>query len=195
MKKQHGKIGAGMIAFLSVLGIAAVVVGIGVTSFYSAYNYGADSEATIPAEYKNMENILAQYSLKVSEAAQVPGMHRDDMKDVMTSVMTARQGAGGSKAAFQWFKEHNIDIPPSTYTKIQQIIEAGRNKFENSQTKFIDTKRGYSASLKKDLFLSRGWWLAMGGYPTINLDDYKIISSGHAVESFKTGIDTGMKLR
>jgi len=195
MKKQYGAIGAGAIAALSIFGIAALIVGTGLSMYYSAYNYGADSETTIPAEYKNMENILGQYSLKVSEAVQLPAMHRDDMKDVMTSVMTARQGSGGSKAAFQWFKEHNIDMPPTLYTKVQQIIEAGRNKFENSQTKFIDTKRGYAASLKKDLFLSRGWWLAIGGYPTINLDDYKIISSGHAVESFKTGIDTGLKLR
>jgi len=37
--------------------------------------------------------------------------------------------------------------------------------------------------------------MKQAGLPTINLDDYKIISSGHAQESFKTGVDQGLKLR
>ena len=191
-----------MKTLIAVVGVVVVLGGWILSSYYGAYNYGADAETTIDAEYTNMENLLAQYSLKVSEAAQVPGMYKDDLKEVMTSVMSARQGEGGSKAAFQWFKEHNIEIDAAMYTKIQQIIEAGRNKFQNAQTKFIDTKRVYVATLKKNLFLSRGWWLGVTGYPTINVgfpngtaDDYPIISSGHAQEAFKTGVDPGLKLR
>jgi hypothetical protein len=182
----------GKLITLGIIGIAAIVM---VSSYYGAYNYGADAETTIDAEYTNMENILGQYSLKVAEAAQVPGMYKDDLKEVMTSVMSARQGEGGSKAAFQWFKEHDVNIDSAMYTKIQQIIEGGRNKFANTQTKFIDTKRAYEATLKKDLLLSRGWWLAVANYPKIDLDEYAIISSGHAKEAFKTKVDTGMTLR
>lgn len=182
----------GKLITFAIIGIAAIVM---VSSYYGAYNYGADAETTIDAQYTNMENILGQYSLKVAEAAQVPGMYKDDLKEVMTSVMTARQGEGGSKAAFQWFKEHNIDIDSAMYVKIQQIIEGGRNKFENSQTKFIDTKRTYVATLKKDLLLTRGWWLAIANYPKIDLDEYVIISSSHAKEAFKTKVDGGLNLR
>lgn len=182
----------GKLITAGVIGVMAIVM---VSSYYGAYNYGADMETLIPAQYSDMESNLGQYSLKVSEAAQVPGMYKDDLKEVMTSVMTARQGEGGSKAAFQWFKEHNIDIDAAMYTKIQQIIESGRNKFANLQTKFIDTKRGYEATLKKDLFLTRGWWLSVANYPKIDLAEYAIISSEHAKDTFKTKVDTGMKLR
>ena len=192
MKKQYGKISGAMIGLISVVAIMVVLVGTVAVSYISAANYGVRAENQIKAQYTNMENILGQYSLKVSEAAQVPGMYKDDLKEVMTSVMTARQGGGGSKAAFQWFKEHQINIDPSMYTKIQQIIEAGRNKFENTQTKFIDTKRTYENNLG---YVWKGMWMKFAGYPKINLADYKIISSGHAKTTFKTGIDTGMKLR
>jgi len=192
MKKQYGKISGAMIGLIMVVAGLVVSVGTVAVSYISAANYGVRAENTIKAEYTNMENILGQYSLKVSEAAQVPSMYKDDMKEVMTSVMTARQGGGGSKAAFQWFKEHQINIDPSMYTKIQQIIEAGRNKFENAQTKFIDTKRTYENSLG---YVWKGMWMKFAGYPKINLADYKIISSDHAKTTFKTGIDKGMKLR
>lgn len=192
MKKQYGKISGAMIGLISVVAILVVSVGTVATSYIGAANYGVRAENVIKAEYTNMENILGQYSLKVSEAAQVPTMYKDDMKEVMTSVMTARQGGGGSKAAFQWFKEHQINIDPSMYTKIQQIIEAGRNKFENAQTKFIDTKRTYENKLG---YVWSGFWMKTAGYPKINLADYKIISSDHAKTTFKTGIDKGMKLR
>jgi hypothetical protein len=71
-------------------------------------------------------------------------------------------------------------------------MEAGRNKFENAQTKFIDTKRAYETNLG---YLWKGMWLRTAGYPTINLDDYKIVSSGHAKKAFETGIDEAIKLR
>lgn len=192
-----------MKTFIAIAGVLVVLVGWIISSYYGAYNYGADTETAIPAEYNNMENILAQYSLKVSEAVQVPGMKTDDLKAVMKDAMTGRYGADGSKATFQWIQENYPgQVSDALYSKIQVIIEAGRNKFENAQTKFIDTKRVYVATLKKNLFLSRGWWLKQGGYPMINIgfpngtaDDYQIISSKHAQESFETGVDKGLKLR
>ena len=181
-----------MKTLVAVVGIIVVLVLVGVGSYVSNYNYGNMAENTIKAEYTNMENILAQYSLKVMEAGQVPTMYKDDMKEVMTSVMTARMGSDGSKATFQWFKEHNINLDSSMYKQIQQIIESGRNKFENAQTKFIDTKRTYETNLG---YLWKGMWLRIAGYPKIDLDKYKIISSGHAKKTFETGIDTGIKIR
>lgn len=186
LTKQKGN------ALYATLGGMAVFVVIMVMSYISAYNYGNEAENSLVAKYSNMENILAQYSLKVTEAASVPGMYRDDMKDVMTSVMSARQGEGGSKAVFQFFKEHNIDYDSSMYSKIQTIIEAGRNKFQNSQTGFIDAKRAYTTNLG---YLWKGFWMARAGYPMINLDDYVIISSGHAKQAFETKVDTAIKLR
>jgi hypothetical protein len=185
-KNQQGN------AILISLGIIGLIILLCVISFVSNYNYGNVAEKSLVATYSNMENILAQYSLKVMEAGSVPEMYKDDMKDVMTSVMTARQGEGGSKAAFQWFKEHQINIDASLYGKIQTIIEAGRNKFQNAQTQFIDAKRSYETNLG---FLWKGMWLRIAGYPTIDLSEYAIISSGHAKEAFKTKVDKAIKIR
>jgi len=195
MKKQNGKMGIGAMIGIAVLAIV-VLLGINiVTSYYGGAKYGATSEKALVARYSDLENILAGYSLKIADAVQIPAMYRDDFKDVASSVMKARQGESGSKAAFQWFKEHEINIDSAMYTKIQQMIEAGRDKYANAQTKFIDEKRAYETVLEYDLFMTKGWWVKLTGYPRIDLAEYVIISSEHAKTTFKTKVDTGLKLR
>lgn len=182
-----------MKTWIAVVGVLAVLVLVGVGSYISNYNYGNEAENQIKAEYKNMENILAQYSLKVKEVAQVPGMMADDLTRVTREALTGRYGADGSKAVFQWIQENYPgQVDASLYKQIQQVIEAGRDKFENAQTKFIDTKRVYETNLG---YFWKGLWLRIAGYPKINLDDYKIISSGHAQKAFETGVDEEIKLR
>jgi hypothetical protein len=183
------------IKWIAPIAIFTIIIAWALSSYYGAYNYGADAETTIETEYSNMENILGQYSLKVKEAAQIPSMKTEDLKEVMDAAFTGRYGENGSQATFQWIQENYPgEVTDALYTQIQQVMEAGRNKFENAQTKFLDTKRPYIATLKKDLFLSDGWWLAMADYPKIDLDDFVIISSEHASESFKTKIDKGLIL-
>ena len=185
-----------MKSLIAIGGVLAVLIFYGVGSYYGAYNSGVDQENVIKAQYSNMENILAQYSLKVKEVAQVPGMMTDDLKEVITAGMTGRYGEDGSKAVFQWIKEaYPGKVDASLYKQIQQVMEAGRNKFENAQTQFIDGKRVYVTTLEKDLFLSDGWWMKIAGLPKIDLDDYKVISSGHAKKAFETGVDEAIQLR
>lgn len=177
---------------ITLAGIIGVIIFMGVSSYISAFNYGSRAENAVKAQYSDMENILGQYSLKVSEAAQIPAMYRDDVQKVFSSAISGRYGAGGSKAVFQFLKEQNPSLDVSVYRKIQELVESGRNEFQNAQTKFIDTKRGYETNLG---YFWMGTWLRISGYPKINLADYKIISSDHAQESFKTGIDKGIKIR
>jgi|SRR3989344_3461173 len=182
-----------LVTGLSVLGVIVAIVVVAFGSYVSNYNYGNRAEKTIVAEYENMENILGQYSLKVSEAAQVPGMKTDDLKTVLDGAMSGRYGKEGSKAVFQWIQENYPgQVSDTLYVQIQQIVEAGRNKFENAQTKFIDTKRVYETDLGS---FWKGFWLSAAGYPKIKLAEYKIISSEHAQEAFETGVDKGLKLR
>jgi hypothetical protein len=181
-----------MIALAVVGGIIAMVIAVCVTSYISNYNYGNRAEKEILAAWENNENILAQYSLKVGEIAQVPTMYKDDLKEVYTGIMAGRYGNDGSQAMFQWFQEQDIQFDSTLYTQIQQVMEAGRTKFENSQTVFVDKKRAYETNLG---YLWKGTWLRIAGYPKINLDDYKIITSGHAQQAFETGVDEGVKIR
>ena len=57
--------------------LLGIIVGVGLLlggSYISAVNEGAKQDALLKAQYGNMENVLAQYSLKVTEAAQVPAI-------------------------------------------------------------------------------------------------------------------------
>jgi len=189
------KITGTQIAIFSAIAVVVLfltVLLVGVVSYITNHNYGNRAEQTIVAEHKNLKNILGQYSLKISEAAQIPKMQSDDLVKIFTRTLPARYGKDGSQAAFQWIQEQNPALDQTSYTKIQQLIEAGRNKFENSQTKFIDTKRVYKTALG---YFWKGLWLKIAGYPKINLDDYTIVTSQYAEDSFETGIDKGLKLR
>lgn len=176
----------GIVGLILVMAVTAVV------TYVTNYNYGNRMENVIKAEYSNMENILATYSQQVAEAAQIPSMQTEDLRAIFTDTLAARYGEGGSQAAFQWLREQNPQLDQSTYLKIQQMIEAGRNKFQNAQTKFIDTKKIYETDLG---YLWKGFWLQLAGYPKIDLDYYVIISSGHAQNAFETKVDDGIKLR
>lgn len=182
-----------MKTLFAVLGVFGVMVAIVVGSYVSAYNYGNSAENELKAIKENNQNILAQYTQKVQEAAQVPGMMKDDVKEVVTAALSGRYGADGSKAVFQWIQEQNPTVDAQLYRKIQQIIEAGRDEFKMSQTRLIDAKRAYSTNLGS---LWKGMWMRIAGYPKINLDDFKAVTNDYAEKAFATGKEEGpIKLR
>lgn len=171
-----------------LLVIALIVVGL-VGSFISYFNYGVRAEQGIVSAWENNENILGQYSLKVKEAAKVSDKYSAAITQFVTDSMTGRYGEDGSDAQWQWIQENIPEFDASMYKEIQTIIEAGRTKFENAQTELVDRKRAYQIELDS---LWSGMMLGMAGYPKINLDDYKIITSEHAKEAFETGVDKGV---
>lgn len=176
------------------LGIVGILIAFVVTMYVTSYNKGVNYETVIKAQYTSMENTLAQYSLKIKEAAQIPSMQTEDLGKLFSGALESRYGSNGSQAAMQWIKEQNPNLDQQTYIKLQQMMEAGRNKFSNAQDKFIDQLRSYEAQRK---YLWSGTWLRITGYPTAEFiaADYKIISSSHAKKSFETGIDEGIQLR
>lgn len=172
-----------------VLAFALIIVGV-VSSGISYFNYGVRAEQGIKSAWENNENILGQYSLKVVEAAKVPDKYTEDLRSVYRDAMTGRYGEDGSGAVMQWIQEQNPQLSPEMYTNLQNIIEAGRTKFENAQTELVDRKRAYQIELNS--FWS-GMMLSIAGYPKIDLDDYKIITSEHAKETFESGVDKGVE--
>jgi hypothetical protein len=176
---------------LSIVGIIAVIGLVLFGSYVHYYNVGAQQDALLKAKYNNMQNVLAQYSLKVTEAAQVPNMYSNDLMRVAKAAIQGRYGKNGSRATFQWIKEHNPNVDPAIFMKIQEIIQGGRDNFQVEQTQFLDIKREYQTELNS--FWS-GMWLAKAGYPKVPLSHYKLITSSYAQKAFKTGIDQGIKL-
>ena len=188
-----------MLGALIGAGLFGVVLMVLVGSYISSYNKGNRYENQIVATYENNENILAQYGQKVQEAAQIPGMQRDDMKEVVTSALSARYGEDGSKAMFQFIKEQNPNIDSKVYVQIQQIIEAGRTEFSVAQTMLVDQKRAFKTELGS---FWTGMWMGFAGYPNINVgfrggkDDYPVISTARASDAFEKGQeDAPLKLR
>jgi len=178
---------------IPVAAVLVLLVTIPVVSYISNHNYAVSAEAGIKAQWENNENILAQYSLRVMEAAQVPDMMKDDLTDVLTAAMQGRYGEDGSQATFQWIQENYPgQVDASLYTNIQNLIESGRKDFEAGQTMLVDRKRSYETAMGS--FWS-GMWIRVAGFPKINLADYEIISSDHARDAFETGVDKGLQLR
>ena len=185
MKYQKG------VAGWVFLGVVAAVAFTLVASYVTNANYGNRAERQIVATWEDNENILAQYSLKVMEVAQVPSMYKKDVIEIYGAALEGRYGENGSQAMFQFLKEQNPQIDASLYTNIQQIMEAGRNEFRVAQTRLIDQKRSYETNLG---YVWKGFWLDMAGYPQLDLANYEAITSDYAVEAFETGVDKGITL-
>jgi len=187
MKNSATIILVGLVSFLVAV---AAVFGV---SYVSAVNYGAGVEAQLKAARDNNKNILAQYEQTIMEASQVPDMYKNDFKEVLTGALQSRYGADGSKAVFQFIKEHNVNFDSALYTKIQQLVESGRKNFEQNQTKMIDIRRGYEAQLN---YFWRGMWLRIAGFPKLNLNDYQPVVTDRVDNVFQNNKEAGpLKLR
>lgn len=167
------------------------LVAVGIGSYITNANYGNRAETQIKATWENNQNILAQYSNRIAEMAQIPEMQREDLLKVYKGAMEGRYGDNGSQAVFQWIQEQNPQLNSEVYTRIQASMESGRKDFEVAQTTLIDQKRSYETNLG---YVWKGFWLNLAGYPKINLDDYKAITNDYAEGAFTTGKENGVKL-
>jgi hypothetical protein len=192
MNKSKGAMGVGLMVGLALIGLMITIGGAGMISYYSASNYAVRAEADLAATWTNNQNILGQYTIKVQEVASIPAMYKDDLKEVMAKELSSRYGAQGSQANMQWIKEHSVNFDSSLYTKIQQVIEAGRNEFQNAQTRLIDQKRVYVTSLGT---VPRSWFLSMAGFPKVDLSMYKPVVASDTAEAFKSGVSAPIKMR
>jgi hypothetical protein len=177
---------------ISILIFVLGLVAFGAVSYVSAYNTGNRLENIIKATFEDNQNVLAQYSNRIAEAAQIPAMQRDDLKDVVTAALDARYGSEGSEAMFQFIQEQNPNIDSTVYVELQRIIVAGRQDFQNAQTRLIDQKRVYETALGS---LWKGAWMGIAGYPNIDLDEYLIVTNARTEEAFGTGQEEAIQLR
>ncbi len=192
MKRQMGAISGALMSGLVVLGLVVTVSLIVVVSYISAANYGNRAEKQLDAVWVDNQNVLAQYTLKVQEAAQIPEIYKNDLKEVVAAALQGRYGPDGSKGVFQWLKEANIPFDNAVYTKMMQIIEAGRNDFQKEQTRMIDVKRSYETELG---YVWRGFWLRQAGYPKLDLAKYKPVLAADTAKAFELGQQAPLQLR
>jgi hypothetical protein len=181
------KIVLGLVALVVILGVGCVASIIGINNDFVA------KEESIQAQYKQNQNNYDSMWKKIKEVASVPEMYKDDMKEVFNSAIAGRYGEKGSQAMFQWIKEHNPNFDASLYTKIQTVIESGRDSFAADQKVLLDMKRVYQTRLKK---FPHSLVANNLGYPKIDLAQFDIVTSGKTEEVFKTKKDDApIKLR
>lgn len=167
--------------------ILIVIAGL-IGSYVSASNYGNSMEQQLKAKVNDNENIYASYGQKIAELAQVPKMYAEDLQKITTAAIQGRYGENGSKATFQFLKEQNPNLDPALYQKISNEIIAGRNEFKNAQTQMLEIRRSYETMLGS---VWSGMWLHIAGYPKINLQDYKIVTTDRAADAFRTKREAG----
>ena len=172
-----------VILIIFIIGCGAVV---------SINNNCVHLEEGIVAQYKQNQNNYDNYFKKLKEVAQVPEMYVNDLKKVWDGVMGGRYGKNGSKATWQWIKEHNPKLDVSLYKKIQSIIESGRADFENNQKMLLDMKREYNVYLRT---IPTGFIATILGYPKTDLTAMDIVTSEETEKTFKTKKSNPIKIR
>jgi hypothetical protein len=180
------KIALGVIAVLVLM-----IVGVG-SCAAGVNNSCVRQENAIKAQYDQDQNNYDNFIKTVKESAQIPDMYTDDLVKVAKAAIGSRYGADGSKALFQFIKEHNPNVDVSVYTKIQQQIEAGHANFEANQKMLLDKKRVYQNTLGQfpDSMIA-----SMFGFPRIDLSKYGIVTSEETSKAFATGKAEPMRLR
>ena len=181
---------------MKVLLVVAAVVGIFtltlISTFIGTYNQFVSQEQIVKAQYDQNKNNYDNYFKKVKEVCQVPEMYTEDLKKVYDSAISKRYGEKGSKAMFQFLKEHNPNFDSSIYKQVQQVIEAGRNDFEANQKTLIDKKRSYETMLQ---VFPKNIIAGIMGFPKIDLSKLSIITSEETEKAFETKKAAPLKLR
>ncbi len=168
-----------ILAIVGVLGFGAIGTGCGALNFRSTC---ISQEAGIKAQYKANQSNYDNMWKKFLEASQVNKAYADDLKELYKNTMTARYGTDGSKAMFQFIKEQNPTLDPGTYTKLQALIEAGRNGFDAEQKTLVDKKREYESYLGTP---SASVFNIFFSFPRIDLDKFDIVTSSKTEKVFE----------
>ena len=191
-RSMSGAISGALIAVLGFFALFLIGVVVLFSQYVSAANYGNRTEVALLAKIDNNQNIYANGTQKIIEIAQVPAMYVADVTKVTQAAISGRYGADGSKAVFQMLKEQNPQLDSKMYLKIQQVIEAFRNEFQENQTEMLDMRRSYETALGNFM---QGFFLHLAGYPKTPLSQFAIVTTDKAAETFKTHRDTGVQLR
>lgn len=189
MNKQQG---GALAAVLITLGVLGAIIGLAIMVFVSANNTANAFDQKVKYEHANNRQILATYGNKMADASQVTDMARDDIVKISKAAIEGRYGAEGSKAVFQAIQEQNPSVDPELYRKLQQMVEAGRTEFQNSQTRLLDIKRSYETALGS---FPQGFIMKALGFPKVPLDTYNIVTSERSDKAFQTGQEGPLQLR
>jgi hypothetical protein len=171
------KIVLGFLGFVTLVGIIMTFSVIG------TYNECIKLENVIRAQYTANQSNYDSMWKKVKESAQVNAMYTDDLKKVYDSAIQGRYGKDGSKAVFQFIKEHNPNFDSSLYRQVQATIESGRNTFDANQKMLTDKKQIYETYIGS---FPNNIVAGSFGFPRIDLTKFDIVTSDSTQKAFET---------
>jgi hypothetical protein len=157
-------------------------------SYFNAYDLGNRTETELQAVQRNNKNIYAQGTQAIMEIAKVPKMYAKNLQDIVTAEIQGKYGKDGSQATMQWLQDRQITLPETSYNEITQQIKAFRAKYEVNQTRLIDIDARWGYNLNS---LWTGFWLKMAGYPKLDREQFKPITTDLTEEVYQRGTEKG----
>jgi hypothetical protein len=170
---------------LIIIGVIVAVLAVGVISGIMYNNDFVKTENLIVATDGDLQNVHASIFNNIKSQGLSVEKYGDMVIKAIDASMTGRYGAKGSSAAFQWIKEENPKIDTATFTKLQQVIDAGYNNFETKQRTKIDIIRTYKNKIQ---VFPANLYASILGFPKIDLKKYsEVITTEETKKTWETG--------
>lgn len=175
-------IGVLIMIVLSLITAATIIL----SSYVKANDYGAITESSLEAIRNDSRTRLGNIEQTAVEMMQIDAANRDSAKEIVREAIQGRYGSNGIQATFVALQEAGFPVDNSIRVKVTGFIEAGRRDYQGNQTLMLQRVATYKGSLGSTW---QGFFLKMAGYPKINLDEYKGISTQRADEAYRTGVE------
>lgn len=150
------------------------------------FNNGmVDLQEQIEAKNKDNQQIYSSINIKIEQSGLVASEYSDKVIRAIETAIGDRYGDGGAKGAMLWLKEHNPEIKPEVYTKIQQIVESEFTRFEANQTTLLEFCRIYKAKIRK---FPGNMLAGVLGFSKSDIEPFMtVLTTAIAQGAFKTG--------
>ncbi len=155
----------------------------------STNNKCVTAEAGLVALKEQSKNQYDSFWKSVKEVAQVPNQYSKDFQKTYMGIMEGRYK--DKNPLMNWIKEANPNFDASLYKQVQQVIEAGRNDFKNTQKQMIDGAREYKTYIGQ---FPTVIFVRFLGFPKIKFEDYEPVTSDRTEDAFKTRKDQAVNV-
>lgn len=173
-----------------ILGIFGFIILAGVISFatmWSHRNTAVSLEEKIKAQHVANKSSYDNMWKKFKETAQVTDKQAEHFKDVYQGMIEGRY-ENDDKLLMKAVQEQNPTMGTEVYTKLQNTIIAGRDSFNNNQTKIADMIREYNTYIRKHVVMN-----ALFRFKELDANNY-IVTSERTKNAFEKGADDEIDL-
>lgn len=151
--------------WLALALFALVSVGVsawGYQAYATANAAGARMESAILALITKREAVASYYIDRAKEKVNIAPAIQSDWEKVAREVIKGRFGDTGTQTALLFLKEQGYPVPPDAFHDLQQVLEAGRQEFAQTEAELGLQKQAYRTALSQP---GQGRWLRWAGYP------------------------------